>query len=465
MAYNNPPITWTELERKLSGRPPKPWENPHGDNGPGWHHREEYQARGDVRRPDGPTVPYAELHAHSNFSFLDGASDPEDLIEEAVRLGLDALALTDHDGFYGAARFAEAAREYQLPTVYGAELSLQLTAAQTGVPDPEGSHLLVLADGVEGYRRLAGAMTEAHLRGGEKGRPVYDLEELAAGSGGHWMILTGCRKGTVRQALGVDHARFDHEAAARELDRLTALFGLDHVVVELIDNGLPDDSLINDHLAVLAADHDLPTIASGNVHYAAPDRYRLATATAAVRARRSLAEMDGWLPPPTAHLRSGAEMQQRFVRYPGAVRRAADLGRQLAFDLRAAKPRLPKLNVPDGHSPTTWLRELSEGGADELYPDIREQAQRRLDKELAVIEEKGFEGYFLIVHDMVRFAREREFSARAGDRRQTRSSATRSRSPPSIRSSTISRSNASWQPPVRRSRTSMSTSTPIAGRR
>jgi error-prone DNA polymerase len=407
MAYNNPPITWTELERKLSGRPPKPWENPHGDNGPGWHYREEYQARGDVRRPDGPTVPYAELHAHSNFSFLDGASDPEDLIEEAVRLGLDALALTDHDGFYGAARFAEAAREYQLPTVYGAELSLQLTAAQTGVPDPEGSHLLVLADGVEGYRRLAGAMTEAHLRGGEKGRPVYDLEELAAGSGGHWMILTGCRKGTVRQALGVDHARFDHEAAARELDRLTALFGLDHVVVELIDNGLPDDSLINDHLAVLAADHDLPTIASGNVHYAAPDRYRLATATAAVRARRSLAEMDGWLPPPTAHLRSGAEMQQRFVRYPGAVRRAADLGRQLAFDLRAAKPRLPKLNVPDGHSPTTWLRELSEGGADELYPDIREQAQRRLDKELAVIEEKGFEGYFLIVHDMVRFARER----------------------------------------------------------
>ncbi|MBO0810749.1 MAG: error-prone DNA polymerase [Microlunatus sp.] len=402
MAYNNPPISWSELERKLSGRPPKPWENPHADNGPGWRHREEYEARDDVKRPDGPIVGYAELHAHSNFSFLDGASDPEALIEEAVRLGLDALALTDHDGFYGAARFAEAAREYDLATVYGAELSLDLTAAQTGIPDPEGTHLLVLADGVEGYRRLSGVMTEAHLRGGEKNKPVYDLEELAGAAGGHWMILTGCRKGAVRQALTVDH-----EAAAIELDRLTALFGLDHVVVELIDNGLPTDTMINDKLAVLADDHDLPLIASGNVHYATPDRYRLATATAAVRARRSLAEIDGWLPPPTAHLRSGAEMEQRFLRYPGAVRSARDLGRQLAFDLQAAKPKLPKLDVPPGHDPTSWLRELATRGADELYPDIRDQAQARLDKELAVIEEKGFEGYFLIVRDMVAFARDR----------------------------------------------------------
>jgi error-prone DNA polymerase len=401
VSYNNPPIPWSELERKLSGRPPKPWENPHGDNGPGWHAREQYEAKDDVKRPVDPTVPYAELHAHSNFSFLDGASDPEDLIEEAVRLGLDALALTDHDGFYGAARFAEAAQEYDLATIYGAELSLDLTAAQTGIPDPEGSHLLVLAEGVEGYRRLAGVITQAQLRGGEKGKPSYHLEELGSAHDGHWMILTGCRKGAVRQALQVSR-----EAAATELDRLTALFGLDHVAVELIDHGLPTDDEINGVLAELAADHGLPTVASGNVHYANPQRYRLASAMAAVRARRSLAEMDGWLPPPTAHLRSGAEMEQRFARYPGAVRRAHDLGRQLAFDLQAAKPRLPKLDVPDGHTPTSWLRELTRRGADDLYPDIREQAQARLDKELAVIEEKGFEGYFLIVRDMVAFARD-----------------------------------------------------------
>src|SRR5204862_1038024 len=115
---------------------------------------------------------------------------------EAVRLGLTALAITDHDGFYGAVRFAEAGAEYPtLRTIYGAELSLGLTTPQNGVPDPEGTHLLVLARGVEGYHRLAGAITEAQLRGDEKGRPLYDLEELAEQAGGAWQILTGCRKG------------------------------------------------------------------------------------------------------------------------------------------------------------------------------------------------------------------------------------------------------------------------------
>ncbi len=407
MAYNNPPIPWSQLERKLSGRPPKPWENPDGDNGPGWsHHRERYQAKDEVARPDGPTTRYAELHAHSDFSFLDGASDPESLIEEAVRLGLDALALTDHDGFYGVSRFAEAAREYDLSTIYGAELSIELAAPQTGVADPQGHHLLVLADGVEGYRRLAAAITEAQLRGGEKGRPVYDLTELAEQAGQHWMILTGCRKGLVRQALAAGGST-GCDAASGQLDRLTSLFGRDRVAVELIDHGLPDDDAFNDALSELAADHGLAAIASNNVHYAEPSSYRLAAAMAAVRARRSLAEMDGWLPPPAAHLRSGDEMTARFARYPGAVTAAADLGHQLAFDLRAATPRLPRLDVPAGHTAKTWLRELTRRGADELYPGNRAEAQARLDKELSVIGEKNFEGYFLIVGDMVQFARDR----------------------------------------------------------
>src|SRR6185436_1778619 len=131
-------------------------------------------------------------------------SHPEELIEESVRLGLDALAITDHDGFYAASRFAEAALAYDLRTIYGAELSLGLTTPQNGVPDPEGTHLLVLARGVEGYHRLAGAITEAQLRGDEKGRPAYDLDELAQRADGHWQILTGCRKGIGRTPEGLD---------------------------------------------------------------------------------------------------------------------------------------------------------------------------------------------------------------------------------------------------------------------
>ncbi len=435
MGWNNPPIPWSELEARLSGRvsPDDPldpdWarlnQSPlgrspggrtalapepdpaaqldrNGDPIPPWS-RSRRERGAPPSPPQQGGVPYAELHSHSNFSFLDGASDPEDLIEEAVRLGLTALAITDHDGLYAVARFAEAAQGYDLATIYGAELSLGLRTPQNGVADPEGSHLLVLARGVEGYHRLAAAITEAQLRGDEKGRPLYDLEELAAAADGHWTILTGCRKGRVRQALAAGGTA----AAAQELDRLTALFGHDRVVVELVDHGRPDDSTINDRLVELARVHDLPVVATNAVHYAQPRQYRLASAMAAVRARRSLPEMDGWLPVPGAHLRSGEEMARIFARYPGVIEQTVAVAEECAFNLKLAKPRLPKLEVPPGETPISWLRELTRRGVEELYPDRREIAYERLQRELAVIEEKDFPGYFLIVHDMVDFARKR----------------------------------------------------------
>ena len=168
MGWNNPDIPWSELERRLSGTVTA------GDL-PISRHKVPYEAPA-VQGPQGPVVPYAELHCHSSYSFLDGASGPDHLVTEAVRLGLSALAVTDHDGFAGAPLFAEVAAEHGLSTVHGAELSLGLTRPQNGVADPEGSHLLVLARGVEGYHRLAAAMTDAHLRGDEKGRPDHDLD-------------------------------------------------------------------------------------------------------------------------------------------------------------------------------------------------------------------------------------------------------------------------------------------------
>ncbi|MFC0623369.1 error-prone DNA polymerase [Kribbella deserti] len=416
MAYNNPPMRWAELERKLSGRtrPDSHGDRPavaDGGDSPAWsQHRGPYvpPVEESPARPVGPVTPYAELHCHSNFSFLDGASPPEDLVEEAVRLGLSALAITDHDGFYGAARFAESAAAYELPTVFGAELSLHLTGPQNGIPDPEGSHLLVLADGKEGYHRLAGAITEAHLAGGEKGRPVYDLEQLAEAGRDHWVILTGCRKGLVRQALRPPGAnRGDAEAAGGELDRLVALFGRDRVVVELIDQLQPTHAEDNDVLAELAAGMGLATVATNNVHYAKPRDHRLASAVAAVRARRSLDDIDGWLPPSgMAYLPTGAEMARRFHRYPGAVARSVEIAEQVGFNLRRAKPELPLRDVPEGYTPMSWLRHLTYKGTKLRYGTKAERpdAWDRIERELAVIEERNFPGYFLIVHDIVDFA-------------------------------------------------------------
>ncbi len=407
MGFDNPPITWSELEGTLSGRrrPGGPPANADGGDSPAWSRkRGPYVTPKDVVR-DPDALPYAELHAHSSFSFLDGASSPEELLEEAERLGLHALAVTDHDGFYGIVRFAEAAEKSGVKTVFGAELSLGLVEPQNGEPDPEGTHLLVLARQEEGYHRLAAAITEAQLRGGEKGRPVYDLEELAEHAGGHWVMLTGCRKGSVRQALarGRQRSQRRDENSTRPRPRL---FGRDNVYVELIDHGNPLDSDHNDALAALAAERGLPVIATGNVHYATPAQRHLATAVAAVRAQRSLDELDGWLPASgAAHLRSGREMRERFARYPGAVERTVELADELAFPLRRAKPALPKQHVPEGHTPMSYLRKLVWDAVPAKYPDLGDDDRQRIENELAVIEQKDFPGYFLIVHDIVHFAK------------------------------------------------------------
>jgi error-prone DNA polymerase len=415
VGFNNPDIPWRELERQLSGRP-KPAANPgykpvDGDGGdsPAWSRKREHYQRAEPPQATGstqPVVPYAELHCHSNFSFLDGASEPEELAEEAARLGIETLAITDHDGFYGVVRFAEAAGELGVRTVFGAELSLGLRTPQNGIADPEGNHLLVLARDPEGYRRLSMAISAAQLAGKEKGRPLYDLEELAGSHDGHWVILTGCRKGSVPKTLAAKGL----SAAAAELDRLAALFGRDNVCVELTDHGNPLDSTRNEALFDLAGRRKLGVVATTNAHYATPGGGRLAAALAAVRGRRGLDDMDGWLPAAgTAHLRSGSEMAARFARYPGAVDLAAEIGRTCAFDLRLVAPRLPDFPVPAGHSEMSYLRELAMQGALKKYgpPDAERQpgAYRQLEHELEVIEQLNFPGYFLIVWEIVEFCR------------------------------------------------------------
>jgi error-prone DNA polymerase len=444
MGFNNPDVPWSEIERRLSDRPGRPggqhsaavgaqrwWQEdpmaprrrsrPHpGDGGdsPAWSpRREAYEPPDDLpsrrgARRAGNTTAYAELHCHSAFSFLDGASMPEDLAEEAARLGLEALALTDHHGFYGVVRFAEAARVLGLPTVFGAELTIGAEQARSGPADPDGRHLLILARDPTGYARLAALLSKAQMAG-EKGRPrlsFADVAEAASGRArGHWAVLTGCRKGTVPAAL-VDHGP---AAAERELRALVAAFGVEHAFVELWDHGDPLDSTRNDALVRLGVAAGVQAVATNNVHYATPADRRLATAMAALRARCSLEEIDGWLPASAAaHLRSGAEQHRRFARYPGVVDAAVELARSCAFDLSLVAPDLPPYPCPPGPDgqPLTeadFLRRLTEEGATRRYgPRHAERvhgAWGQIDHELDLICAMGFPGYFLIVWDLVEF--------------------------------------------------------------
>src|SRR6266568_4205016 len=495
MGWDNPPVPWREFERRLSwrqgGKAAKSGDA--GDHGDADDHSDagdhgdagdrsdagDHSDAGDnspvtplpvTRRPAanrdsaeaGTTahrtgnrrpVPWAELHCHSSYSFLDGASDPSDLIGEAARLGLTAIAITDHDGMYGVPQFAQAATRFKssdsglgsdLATVFGAELSLDIPAASTrppaaparppatparppaarradgrpppgtpraGIPDPVGRHLLDLARDADGYRRLCQVISAAHLAGGEKGRPVYDLAELARAHDGHWVILTGCRKGAVPAALarsgGLDR-RDPLAAAAAELRLLTEMFGRDNVIVELINSDQPGDDERNDALFDLARRERLGVVATNNVHHATPADAKLAQVLAAIRARSSLDDMDGWLAASgAAYIRSGEEMAHRLRRYPGVLERTVELGRECAFDFTVIAPKLPDFPVPADESEMSWLRTLVARKAPDRYGFRTEEpipgAYRQIEHELDVIDRLGFAGYFLIVHDIVEF--------------------------------------------------------------
>ena len=424
------PPAWKDLEAVLSDRPAQVVSPPVVIEHTGRTVEDGY-------RP-ARTVDYAELHAHSHFSFLDGASSPEDMAIQAARLGLGAIALVDHDGLPGVVQAAKAAAEAGIATVFGAELTLGLepgaetasstpviSAPRTGTPDPEGEHLLVLVRDEAGYRRLSAAIARAHLGSGQKAAPRYRLAELSRiAREGHWLILTGCRKGAVPRAASARLAEGDLEgaahAAAEQIARLVELFGPGNVAVELIVGGGGEADELHDALAqgarLVRESHgldavSLPLVASTNAHYARPSDKRLADTHAALRAGGSLESADPHLASRPAHLRSGEEMAQLLPRYPAAIAQAARIGRDCALDLRLLAPDLPPFPVPAGHDEASWLVELVEIEGRERYgprptPERPEQvpgAWAQIDHELKVITDLRFPGYFLIVHEIVDF--------------------------------------------------------------
>ncbi|MCL4123268.1 UNVERIFIED_CONTAM: hypothetical protein GTU68_045734 [Idotea baltica] len=220
------------------------------------------------------------------------------------------------------------------------------------------------------------------------------------------MILTGTAGGAVPQAL-VDEGP---TAARRELEQLVEAFGRDHVLIEIWDHGHPLDSARNDELVKVAAMVGVQVVATNGVQYHAPQRRPLATALAAVAERASMDTIDAQLPAAgAAHLRSGPEQAHWFRRYPGVVERSAEIALSCAFDLALVAPELPPFPCPQGFDEMSWLRELTDRHAIRWYGTRHNEqvpgAWKQIDHELDTIEQLGFPGYFLVVHDIVDFCR------------------------------------------------------------
>ena len=388
---------------------------------------------------------YAELHCHTNFSFLDGASHPEDLVQRAVDLGYQALAVTDHDGFYGVSRLWQAAQATGLPVIYGVEIGLgggvgeglgtdpvlvaeewdRRRHARTkggqgrlrrgrsvrahGVKPmdiPDTDHLVLLAGSPDAYRTLSRLVTNAQMRG-EKDRPVYTWDDLAvAATNREVHALTGCHQGAVPRAA----AAGDLAATIGEVSRLREIFG-PRLHMELWHHGMPGDDGRNDLMWEVGQKLGVSTLATNQTHYHDRSDADLSEVLAAIGGRRTLAEADGFRPASDErYLKHPEEMELRFRRYPGVVARSAELGSRLAFDLALMAPRLPDFPMP-GHfrDEMAYLRHLTWEGAREVYPGsddgIDPVARRRLDHELGIIDRLGFAGYFLVVKDLVDFSR------------------------------------------------------------
>jgi error-prone DNA polymerase len=332
---------------------------------------------------------FVHLHTHSNFSFLDSGSGVKSLVDRAKALGCDSLALTDHNGLYGAIRFYKYAREAGIKPIIGVEMDME-----------GGGHIVLLAKDLTGYSNLCKIVTRSQLSH-EKGKAKANLDILNRHSG-QIFCLSGCPKGEIPALLAVGKLEEARNAAGNFID----IFGRENFLIELQNHLLPGTSLLNSRLANLAADLSLRIVATNNVHYAGKSDFRVQDVLACVSTLTSLDDDHEFRKLNSEYyLKSPKSMANLFARYPKAVDATHWVARQCNLDLGLGIYRFPGFTVPHNETPYSYLCKLCFKGLTRLYKPLTPRATKRLQHELSVINDLGFAEYFLAVWDIVSYAR------------------------------------------------------------
>jgi error-prone DNA polymerase len=359
---------------------------------------------------------YVELHACSAFSFLRGASFPEQLAETAAGLEMPAMALLDRNGVYGAQRFSVAAREQNVRPIVGAELSME-----------DGLVLPVLVQNRTGYNNLCELLTQAHLRS-EKGACTVQWNELPQYADGLAVLLgSGSARASravsgapAGKSISLDCAFGEAPNAAREgacapqnpADRARLLinhFGRDNVFIEIQRHFLRGEDRINRQLSDLAEHFRLLIVATNGVQYARPNGRQPLDVFTCIREHTHL-DAAGKLLSRNAerYLKSDAEMRALFRDRPEAIENTARVAERLEFSLENIGYEFPAFSVPAGHDMNSFLRTITLFGAQQRYASISTAVKRQIEEELGLIQRLGFAGYFLIVWDIINFCREHD---------------------------------------------------------
>ncbi len=346
---------------------------------------------------------YAELHACSAFSFLRGASFPDQLAARAAALGLPAIALLDRNGVYGAQRFSVACREQGIRAIIGSDLTME-----------DGTLLPVLVENRAGYKNLCSLLTQGHLRS-EKGTCLFAYAELKEFSEGLIALFSEAASLQTpdRTRCSARVAPNDKPAARaprKLVDRaqwLLDAFGHDRIYVELQRHLVRGEERINRQLIDLAEHYHLPLLATNGVQHATPLGREVLDVFTCIREHTHLDAAGTRLTNNgERHLKNGTEMKALFRDRPDAIANTLRLAERLQFSLENLGYDFPDYPVPDGHSMDSFLRTITLFGAQQCYAAISSAVTAKLNEELALIQKLGFSGYFLIVWDIVNFCRE-----------------------------------------------------------
>lgn len=354
---------------------------------------------------------FVHLHVHTEYSLLDGAARIQELVRAAEAQGMDALAITDHGAMHGVIPFYQACRERGIRPIIGCEVYLT-PGDMEDRPSPQENriyHLLLLAETTEGYKNLMKLVSEAHLRGFHY-KPRVDKALLRRFRRG-LIATSACLSGEIPRAIL--EGRFGD--ARRIAEEYRELFGEGNFFLELQSHGLPEEMKVNRHLIALAEETGLPLVATNDVHYINRQDHGVQDCLLCIGTGRRLDEEDRMrFPTEEFYLKSPDEMVRLFADVPEAIRNTVRIAERCRVEIPLGERLLPRFPVPEGHTATSYLRELCRKGAVERYGSITPEVRQRLRYELDVIERMGFSDYFLIVWDFVRFAHERGIATGPG---------------------------------------------------
>jgi DNA polymerase-3 subunit alpha len=345
----------------------------------------------------------AHLHVHSEYSLLDGACKIDALAERAAQFDQPALSLTDHGVMNGAVEMYKACKKHGVKPIIGCEIYLvdDHNVAATGVKT-ERNHLTLLAANDVGYRNLVKLSSAGFLEGLQRGKPTVDLGQVERYSDGV-IALTGCLASRFCQRLLEDR---DAEARAHA-EELRGVFGADSVYFEVQKNGLAPQDKCNEGIVKIARELGGSLVGTGDVHYLRREDYEHHTALLCVQTKSTIAAPKLTFDTNEFYLRDSQEMASSFAEWPEAIASTLEIAERCSVEIELGKQLIPSYQTPTGVSEREYLRERVQEGLTLRYGDPPPaEAVERMEMELDVIDRMGFNAYFLIVWDFVKFAKE-----------------------------------------------------------